>query len=310
MILKILTILLLTVSHYLAKGIMKIETDKSNYFYGDSIEVKVTIVNNSDTSFSIWGSTTCIVRIGFNSVPFQIDCTTDFSEFPFPPNSSRTWIWRLIPSKLGIPDKNGEQMIYAFGAGLEDSILITAPKFFGGRIVVGFKLGTSAQEIQQLRDSLNATILWGPFTSVSAIIEEWQISNFSVDSLVSVYLNDYRLEFIEVNRPLQFNDVIVTSVKSIDTIPEKYFLYQNYPNPFNPNTVISYTIPSVETGYIPSLLRVYDVLGREVATLVDEEQKSGSYNVQFDASSLSSGIYFYTIIAGSFHQTKKMVLLK
>ncbi|MCB0751681.1 MAG: T9SS type A sorting domain-containing protein, partial [Ignavibacteriae bacterium] len=81
---------------------------------------------------------------------------------------------------------------------------------------------------------------------------------------------------------------------------------QNYPNPFNPVTKISYQIPS--PGLVT--LRIYDVLGREVRTLVNKELNSGKYEIEFNASSLSSGIYFYTLSAGSFLLTKKLMLLK
>jgi len=91
-------------------------------------------------------------------------------------------------------------------------------------------------------------------------------------------------------------------------------LEQNYPNPFNPTTKIKFTIPSViASGAKQSqmvTLKVYDVLGNEIATLVNEEKSSGRYEVSFNGSGLSSGIYFYTINAGSFGETKKMILLK
>jgi len=105
---------------------------------------------------------------------------------------------------------------------------------------------------------------------------------------------------------------LVTGINEANTfLPTRFELNQNYPNPFNPSTTISYSIPSVETGYVPSVqLKIYDVLGREIVTLVDEKQKPGYYNIRFDASSLSSGIYLYRIISGDFIQTKKMLLLK
>jgi len=97
-------------------------------------------------------------------------------------------------------------------------------------------------------------------------------------------------------------------------IPTKYDLAQNYPNPFNPTTTIKYSIPLVETQGIASLqsvtLIVYDILGREVATLVNQKQAPGNYSVKFDASKLSSGIYFYKLQSGSFAVTKKMILMK
>ncbi|MEN8193371.1 MAG: T9SS type A sorting domain-containing protein [Bacteroidota bacterium] len=97
-----------------------------------------------------------------------------------------------------------------------------------------------------------------------------------------------------------------------------FTLSQNYPNPFNPSTVISYQLPSSVKGEtansLPAFgvvkLVVYDILGKEVTTLVDEEQKPGYYEVVFDASSLSSGLYFYKLEAGSFTETKKMILIR
>jgi len=81
---------------------------------------------------------------------------------------------------------------------------------------------------------------------------------------------------------------------------------QNYPNPFNPTTTISYQIPN--SGHVT--IKVFDVLGREVTTLVDEFKPSGRYSVQFDASRLSSGIYFYSIKSSNYNAVKKMLLLK
>jgi photosystem II stability/assembly factor-like uncharacterized protein len=89
-------------------------------------------------------------------------------------------------------------------------------------------------------------------------------------------------------------------------VPDVYILNQNYPNPFNPTTTISFAIP--KAGNVE--LRVYDVLGREASLLVNEFKAAGSYSVDFDASELSSGVYYYTIRSGDFTQTKKMVLIK
>jgi hypothetical protein len=98
-----------------------------------------------------------------------------------------------------------------------------------------------------------------------------------------------------------------------DLFPDKIELKQNYPNPFNPSTVISYQIPASlnpSKGGTLVTLKVYDILGSEVALLVNEEQPAGKYQVEFDASELSSGIYFYQLTAGEFIQTKKMVLIR
>jgi hypothetical protein len=94
-------------------------------------------------------------------------------------------------------------------------------------------------------------------------------------------------------------------------LPENYSLYQNYPNPFNPSTKIKYSIPSVGTQRDVSVqIKVYDVLGNEIETLVNEEKTIGSYEVEFDGTGLPSGEYFYQLKAGDFISTKKMILLK
>jgi hypothetical protein len=105
-------------------------------------------------------------------------------------------------------------------------------------------------------------------------------------------------------------------------MPNQFVLYQNYPNPFNPSTTIKFQIPNLKSQRADSQLefgdwslgfvslKVFDVLGREVRTLVKEELKAGSYKVTFDASNLASGIYFYRLTAGSFVDTKKVVLMR
>ena len=106
----------------------------------------------------------------------------------------------------------------------------------------------------------------------------------------------------------------ITSVKQVaNEIPSEFSLYQNYPNPFNPETTISYTIPSnVKGETINVTLKVFDLLGNEVATLVNEYKQPGVYNSTFSTlrSSLTSGIYFYTLSANGFTQTRKMLLVK
>ncbi len=91
-----------------------------------------------------------------------------------------------------------------------------------------------------------------------------------------------------------------------DIIPTGYALNQNYPNPFNPTTIISYQLPT--TAFVR--LRVFDVLGNEVASLVSKDQNAGYYNVTFNANNLTSGIYFYRLEAGTFSETKKLMLVK
>jgi hypothetical protein len=104
---------------------------------------------------------------------------------------------------------------------------------------------------------------------------------------------------------------VVTAIEKEDLKPLTFKLGQNYPNPFNPITKIKYVIPSVGTQRAVSVqLKVYDVLGNEVATLVNEVKPAGSYEVEFNASKFSSGIYFYQLKAGKYTEIKKMILLR
>jgi hypothetical protein len=89
-------------------------------------------------------------------------------------------------------------------------------------------------------------------------------------------------------------------------LPTRFDLAQNYPNPFNPVTSIKYQLPKD----VKVMIKVYDVLGRELQSLVNEVQKAGYYEVKFDGSSVASGIYFYKIVAGDYSSVKKMMLVK
>ena len=100
--------------------------------------------------------------------------------------------------------------------------------------------------------------------------------------------------------------VLIAGIRDPDAVPERYALHQNYPNPFNPTTTIEYTIPRDEEV----TLQVYNLLGQKIKTLVDEGQKAGTHRVVFKANTLSSGVYFYRLIAGNYTEIKRMIVLR
>ena len=118
----------------------------------------------------------------------------------------------------------------------------------------------------------------------------YRLSNIPNSTVVSVELLDY---------------LVITGIKDALN-PQSFYLSQNYPNPFNPSTSINYQIP--KQGKVT--LKIFDVLGKEVASLINEHQNAGRYKVNFDASMLPSGIYFYQLKVNDFISIKKMVLLK
>ncbi len=144
--------------------------------------------------------------------------------------------------------------------------------------------------------------------------------NDSLKVIVDLYYLIYHLEYLEkvlIHFGLEKPNSILDGTANQ---PNAFYLHQNYPNPFNPSTTIKFTIPTSPFNPSPYqgegnrerfiTLKVYDVLGNEIATLVNEEKPGGSYEVEFNGIGLPSGIYFYRLQAGSFIDTKKMVLLR
>jgi hypothetical protein len=117
--------------------------------------------------------------------------------------------------------------------------------------------------------------------------------------------NSGKVSLMAVGNPLEM-ETISNIKEQTNSDVNKEFSLASYPNPFNPSTTISFSIPTSEFV----TLKVFDALGSEVATLVNEEKPNGIYKVDFNGSSLSSGIYFYTLQAGKFSETKKLILMK
>jgi hypothetical protein len=114
----------------------------------------------------------------------------------------------------------------------------------------------------------------------------------------SVLVNSYRYTY-------SYN-LVTTGIAGNKNTPTKFELSQNYPNPFNPTTTINFSVPA--SSFVT--IKVYDILGREIASLVNEQKAAGSYDVQFNGNNLSSGVYLYRMQAGSFVQTRKLMLMK
>ena len=111
----------------------------------------------------------------------------------------------------------------------------------------------------------------------------------------------YRLKQVDFNGDFSYSDEV-----EVSNFPDVYSLDQNYPNPFNPSTTIKFNL--AKAGF--ASLKLYDVLGKEVAAFINGELETGPHQVNFDASNLPSGTYFYTLTSGSFTETRKMMFLK
>lgn len=190
-----------------------------------------------------------------------------------------------------------------------------------------YTMGSGGVDLIYYSDSLQA----GPATNQSDKLMYsyliYSLSSFSNPVQISSYppgwsVNEYIPFLIEYYNPsgdlaaywvggspkkLYMNRYLTTGIRHNDnTVAAKYSLSQNYPNPFNPITKIDFSIPS--QGLVT--LKVYDILGKEVAVLIDKNLTSGNYSVDFDASKLNSGVYFYKLSSGNFAETKKMMVIK
>ncbi len=180
-------------------------------------------------------------------------------------------------------------------------------------------ISSTTDEIKiNLTDDLDDDIYNYPLSVYVSIPEDWNYVLFTqsnrIDTLTSITTDSGKVvlsKIIPDGGITSFTKLNITGIEDDQLQPLAIELYQNYPNPFNPSTTIQYSIPNVGTGLALSVtLKVYDILGSEVATLVNEKQQAGYKEVQFDASLLSSGIYFYQLRAGDFIDTRKMSVIK
>jgi len=279
----------------------------------DPIEIKAFIKTKSGVSNT--------------SVYWTTDTTQNFSVLPMTSISVDTFT-AFIPVQ-----SNGTEVFYYISAASNSGKTITKPltapdgyyhfkvsntvpvellSFTGSSIentvtlnwITATETNNSGFEVQRLKDSKIEKIKnWKSIGFINGQGTTTESKSYSfTDKDLTEGKYRYRLKQIDFDGSFEYSTVISVELD----LPTKFTLNQNYPNPFNPNTKISWQSPvgSWQT------LKIYDVLGNEVATLVNEEKPAGNYSVEFNASQLASGIYFYRLTVGSFVQTRKMILLK
>jgi glycosidase len=196
-------------------------------------------------------------------------------------------------------------IVYAFLRPYKDSNGLTVTNFSSTSKTVTMNL--TIANLKFTGGFIQGSTYWvnNLYSDTSIQVLGSELANFSV-TLPTYGSAIYTISIVEESVVLPSIPPIVSVEDELAGQPEDYDLFQNYPNPFNPSTTIRYSLIK------PDLVRIkiYDILGREVQTLVNEFKQAGLYEIQFDASVLASGIYLYRIESGSFVQTKKMILLK
>lgn len=162
--------------------------------------------------------------------------------------------------------------------------------------------GGGKRDAEWLNESPSQVTIAGSDSAIIQIVINApnELGHYSADLMLESNDPDAQLTIVQVVLD------VVTGVEEDYSLPTVYSLYSNYPNPFNPTTTINYDLP--KQSYVT--LKVYNIVGEEIATLVNEEQNAGRYQILWNANRLASGVYLYTIQAGDFIQTKKMILMK
>ncbi len=192
--------------------------------------------------------------------------------------------WGVNPRVLELTDPNSD-MIYT------GTLTIDGPAFNGFLYNYAYSTGTAGTLISESGGQGGARVRFIGQNGARTFSTPW-------DMPLDVWSNS--------EKPEEYAPQGWTSVNEIPGNPKTYSLEQNFPNPFNPSTIIRFSIP--EQGLVT--LKVFNILGEEVATLINTEMTTGTYEVDFRATDVSSGIYFYTLTSGNFISTKKMIVLK
>jgi len=317
------TLLALTWSPLTAQMKYFVSTDKMVYYYGDSIHVTVGAKNIGKAPDTLWLSD-C-------DVAYFIDSFHIFGHFghgPCPLTQAPNVVspgdsleWTYVPPFPVTKDSfvvGKHSVVGVVGIGFSDTLWISVNNLSAPVLVSPSGLTGNRIPVFAWNSVPNATsyhVQISISASMSPVIAEWYVVDTSVistDTLFASTRYDWWVAAVNADgqgpysRELAFwIGTLGVSLPSSE-VPKVFALMQNYPNPFNPSTIISYQLPT--SSFVS--LKVLDVLGREIATLVNDRQNPGNHSVRFSASNLSSGVYYYRLQAGTYIETKKLTVIK
>ena len=290
----IITILALASSSAFAQGAIEVTTDRRSYEYGDTIRISATISNRTNETFRLEGTSNCQAQMFFDDFDSSANsiCTADLIEIEFGPGSQKTWTWDVVPAILGLPTSDGEHVVVGYypNTELSDTVTIEAPKYFGGRVNVGFAPGVSEDDIAPVKDSLNVDVL-ERFETGDGVSEWWQISGVTVEEAVRRYAGDTRFTYFEINRLTGYSQVV--SAEDVPKIGAGLQVTSTFPNPCSSHCFLNLELSRSQTVRVA----LYDSLGREVKTLFDGPLPRGvDHRFGMDASQLATGVYVIHVL--------------
>lgn len=309
----LLILLVLAPSFSFGQVTTMVTTDKQTYEYGEQINISFTLHNGSDSTLFYRGSSSCQIYLKFQHIGTYPDmCTTDEHYYDIFPNQKVDITIEIDPSEFFYPVKGGVQNIEFDYLGFKDSVQFSAPQFRSGRFYVAYD-SLKSDTIQQVKDSISA-IETDRFIrnrneedSLISISATWNVDDFQIDELVENLDSTGLFRVVKIYRFLQSTSVTVTSnEEKTGNYPLSTTLFQNYPNPFNPTTTFTFELSK------PDQVRfsIFNMIGQEVAVLQNNRLSAGSHSVNFDASNLASGTYFYRLKTADGVLTKKFTLIK
>lgn len=300
----------------------KIKTDKSSYESGELVKITASLTNlsNSIKQVLFMNAGSCQAEYRLNQFEsFETVCLPVSEEVQLQPNESRIYQWTMDPKTLGIIQHSGEYQLVGIinfltlpmstvqDIYLSDTTYFLSEAYLGGLLKVGY-LPENITDITHLKDSLQIKTNWVVEGVYGQNIEEWEIQGFNLDSLFFSLDNHPKIEWVEYQRQNGYDSIYhVVSIGKNHFKPNDIFVSEAYPNPFNPTTTfyIELHIPTEIT------VELYSILGEKMATVFNGYLSSGiKHFIPLDASSYSSGIYFYRVTSKYFTTTKKIMLLK
>lgn len=294
---------------YLRSGALNIETALA------SLGNKIVIVKNN--AGQVYWPEFSINSIG-DMAPgqgYQI-FLSQAATLTYPANSSSAAVSALPNSRMVAGPRHYARA--AFNTGANATLLVTSPELNDGDEIAVWTADKMLVGVGAVRNGKAVIPIWGNNRTgeaerVGAIEGEalsltlWQVSEQNETPLaLSMLTNGLNGEALDHTLRFRIDAVWVANVAAAKYLPTEFTLAQNYPNPFNPSTVIKYGLPHEAKV----TLEVYDLLGRRVAVLVDEQQNAGFHQVVFEDRSLANGVYFYRLRAGRFTQSFKMLLVR
>lgn len=293
----------LCVSVASAQVTLKVSTDKSTYEYGEPIEVRVEIRNDTADSFQLSGSSSCQAQFTFDGYDSSArPCTTDLVTIDFRPGSWRGWVWTINPQQMGLPRTDGEHTIVGFypGTELADTLVVAAPAYLGGRLLVYIKDGVEESQLTTLRDSLNAQIVVRD-ERPGETREIWQIEGVNIFNAENEYAADSRFSvFRALDVPLAW--VLVGQEDEIEVVQTSE-LRSVYPNPCS--VQCGFEMEVKQPQFIT--FKVSDLLGRSLLQWNESVHQIGTHQFEVDMSQFPPGPYFLSASGIDFSSNKMFV---